>query len=184
MEHREDGGPARTTPALLWWIIAFKVVKAVSLFALGAALLRSRHMPPDALLLEVARTLHVPLSSRILQRAMAAAVSLRPRRELLLAFAAFAYGLLFTVEGIGLSRRAPWARWLTLVATTGLIPVELYEIARRPTLPRVLVLLVNLGVLVYLARRKELFEEREHCSRDPARSYASTQSGMKRGVPP
>jgi uncharacterized membrane protein (DUF2068 family) len=154
---RESGA---RTPAPLWWIIAFKVVKALSLFALGAALLSTRHMPAEALLVEVARTLHVPLTSRMLQRAMAAATSLSPRRELLLAVAAFAYGLLFAVEGVGLSRRAAWARWLTLVATSGLIPLEVYEIARRPTVPRVLVLVVNLGVLVYLARRKDVFHGR------------------------
>jgi uncharacterized membrane protein (DUF2068 family) len=146
------------TPALLWWIVVFKAVKATSLFALGAFLLSTRHRPADAVLAEVAHTLNVSLSSRLLQRAMAAAGSLTPPREIFLALAAFAYGALFTVEGVGLSLRARWARWLTLVATGGLVPLELYEIARRPTLPRIGVLLVNVGVVVYLARRKDVFD--------------------------
>src|SRR5262249_28482782 len=101
MDRSTDRGSGARTPALLWWIIAFKVVKALSLLALGAALLSTRHVPAESLLVEVARMLHVPLSSRMLQRAMAAATSLSPRRELLLAIAAFTYGLLFAVEGIG-----------------------------------------------------------------------------------
>jgi uncharacterized membrane protein (DUF2068 family) len=158
MVRSADVSATERTPPLLWWIVVFKAIKAASLFALGAFLLSTRHLPADTVLAEVAHTLNVSLSSRLLQRAMAAAVSLTPRRELLLAFAAFAYGALFAVEGIGLSFRAPWARWLTLVATSGLVPVELYEIARRPTLPRILVLLVNVGVVVYLARRKDVFD--------------------------
>jgi uncharacterized membrane protein (DUF2068 family) len=179
MEGSADRATAPHAPALLWWIVAFKVVKALSLLALGAAFLSARHMPAQALLAEIARTLHIPLSSRILQRAMTAAVSLTPRRELLLAIAAFAYGILFVVEGIGLARLAPWARWLTIVATSGLIPLEIYEIARRPTLPRVVVLVVNLGVLVYLVRRKEVFQGRPAAPHVPGRPTRVTR---KRGA--
>jgi uncharacterized membrane protein (DUF2068 family) len=153
-----DVGAARRAPTLLWWIVVFKVIKVVFLAALGVVLLRTRHMPADVLLAQVAHTLHIPLSSRILQRAMTAAVSLTPRKEVLLAFAAFAYGALFVVEAVGLARRASWARWLTIIATSGLIPIEIYEIARRPTLSRVAVMLFNVGVLVYLVRKKEIFE--------------------------
>jgi len=153
-----EAGVARRPPALLWWIVAFKVVKAASLVALGAVLVRTRHMPADELLAQVAHTLHIPLSSRVLQRALTAAASLTPRKEVLLASAAFAYGALFVVEAVGLARRVSWARWLTIIATGGLIPIEIYEIVHRPTLPRVLVLLVNVGVLIYLIRRKDVFE--------------------------
>jgi uncharacterized membrane protein (DUF2068 family) len=155
-------GWARTSsdraPAALWWIVGFKVLKAGSLVALGAALLVTRHMPPETLLVQAALALHLPLSSGLAQRALDAAASLTPAREVLLGLAALAYAGLFATEAVGLARRAAWARWLTVTATSCLIPLEAYEIARRPTLVRTLVLLINLAVVAYLVRRKDVFE--------------------------
>jgi uncharacterized membrane protein (DUF2068 family) len=54
------------------------------------------------------------------------------------------------VEGIGLIRRQRWAEYLTVVATSLLLPVELYELAHRPTAGKAAVLAANVGVVVYL----------------------------------
>jgi uncharacterized membrane protein (DUF2068 family) len=59
-------------------------------------------------------------------------------------------------EGIALYLGKPWARWFTIVATSSLIPVEIYEIIRRPQLIRVAALIVNVGVVAYLWRRHDL----------------------------
>jgi uncharacterized membrane protein (DUF2068 family) len=53
--------------------------------------------------------------------------------------------------------RKPWARWFTIGATSSLLPVEVYEIVREVHAVRVLVLLVNVAVIIYLVNRKELF---------------------------
>jgi uncharacterized membrane protein (DUF2068 family) len=145
-------------PAALWWIVAFKALKATALVALGAGLLFARKVPADLSLMRIAAVLHVPLSSRILERALAVATTLTPRREVALGLTAWAYSGLFTVEALGLSRRATWARWLTVVATACLIPLEVYEIARRPTPLRIGALIVNVLVVAYLVRRKDVFE--------------------------
>jgi uncharacterized membrane protein (DUF2068 family) len=143
----------------LAWIIAFKVVKGLALVVIGVLLLATRRMiPPDDLLGEVARWLHVPLTSRLLQRAMFHAASLTPQREAVVAWTALAYGGLFGTEAAGLFMRAGWARWLTIAATSCLIPLECYELARHATFVRLGILLVNLAVVGYLVRRKEIFE--------------------------
>jgi len=142
----------------LWWIVAFKGLKAAALAALGAALLFTRTVPADLVLMRVAAALHVPLSSRLLERALSVATTLTPHREVALGVTAWAYSGLFTVEALGLSRRAAWARWLTVVATACLIPLEVYEIARRPTLVRLGAFLVNVLVVAFLVRRKDVFE--------------------------
>jgi uncharacterized membrane protein (DUF2068 family) len=145
----------------LSWIIAFKIVKSLTLVAIGVVLLVTRRtIPADDLLGEIARWLHVPYTSRLLQRALLSAASLSPQREALVAGTAMAYGGLFATEAVGLSMRAGWARWLTIVATSCLVPLELYELWRRPTFVRVGVLLINVAVVVYLVRRKEIFEHR------------------------
>jgi uncharacterized membrane protein (DUF2068 family) len=63
------------------------------------------------------------------------------------------YSLLFYVEGVGLLYDKPWAEYLTIFTTAGLIPFELYEIHRRLTFIKGAVLIANVAIVVYLARR-------------------------------
>jgi uncharacterized membrane protein (DUF2068 family) len=60
------------------------------------------------------------------------------------------YGLLFAVEGVGLWMGKRWAEYLTLVATSSLVPFEIYELVQRVSWPRVATLVVNLLVVGYL----------------------------------
>ena len=75
----------------------------------------------------------------------------------LLAIGAFAYALLEGTEGVGLAMRRRWAEYLTVLATSALIPFEAYEVVHRLTLFRVGALLLNLAVVGYLAYTKRLF---------------------------
>ncbi len=65
--------------------------------------------------------------------------------------AAIGYGALELVEGVGLWLDQLWAEYLTLTATSLLIPFELYELAIRPSLWKAGGLLVNVLIVVYLA---------------------------------
>ncbi len=67
------------------------------------------------------------------------------------AIIALGYGLLELVEGTGLWLDQLWAEYLTLVATSLLIPLELYELARRPTMWKAGGIAVNLAIVLYLA---------------------------------
>ena len=62
----------------------------------------------------------------------------------------FFYAVLHTVEGIGLILGYDWAEYLVIVATGSLIPFELYEIARKFTLIRVALFVVNVAIVIYL----------------------------------
>ena len=59
-------------------------------------------------------------------------------------------------EGVALHLRKPWARWFTIIATSSFIPVEIYEIIREIHLIRVLVMVANIGIVVYLWQRKDM----------------------------
>ena len=56
-------------------------------------------------------------------------------------------------EGWVLRRRLAWGRWVVVLATSALLPVELYEIVHRPSIGRAVVLVVNAAIVVYLASR-------------------------------
>ena len=69
-----------------------------------------------------------------------------------------AYAALFLTEGTGLLFRKRWAEWLTVVATSSLLPLEVYELVKEFTAVRLLALLVNAAVvlyLIYLIRQKD-----------------------------
>ena len=68
------------------------------------------------------------------------------------------YAAVFLVEGTGLLFRKRWAEWLTIVVTSSLMPFEVYELIKQFTVVRLLVILVNAAVvlfLIYRVQRKE-----------------------------
>jgi uncharacterized membrane protein (DUF2068 family) len=145
--------------SLLPWIVAFKAVKAALLVVLGITLLVAIRRDPVDLILQIALAVHLPLTSRLFDRAVMIAFNATPRREAVLALTAFGYAVLMAAEGVGLYLRRRWARWFTIGATSSLMPIEAYEIARRPSGFRVLVLLLNVAVVAYLWRRREIFDD-------------------------
>ncbi len=66
---------------------------------------------------------------------------------------AFLYSGLQLTEGIGLWMEKRWAEYLTVVATSLFVPLEIYEIYEKFTWVRVVILIVNLFVVWYLVTR-------------------------------
>jgi len=106
---------------------------------------------------------------RVAERAMRA-LELDPRRHflrklidklhhlhagtvLITGIAAIGYGVLETVEGVGLWLDKLWAEYLTVIATSLLIPFEVYELIRKPSIWKAAGILVNLLIVAYLVRR-------------------------------
>ena len=67
-----------------------------------------------------------------------------------LAAAAMVYSAVRMVEAVGLWLKKAWAEWFALLTGGMYIPIEIFEVARSVTWPRVTVLVVNLGVVSYL----------------------------------
>jgi uncharacterized membrane protein (DUF2068 family) len=75
----------------------------------------------------------------------------------LVLFTALAYFVLELVEAIGLWHEKRWAEYLTAVATSGLLPLEILELTKRVTVIRVGALVINIAIIVWLVYRKRLF---------------------------
>jgi uncharacterized membrane protein (DUF2068 family) len=145
----------------LRWIVAFKAFKTIILTTLGITLLSTRHLDPNDVLVRFALAVHLPLTSRVFARALVFANGLTTTKQTALALTALGYAALMGTEGVALYLRKPWARWLTIIATSSLIPIEVYEIAREVHPIRVLILIVNVAVVVYLWNHEELFVPQE-----------------------
>src|SRR5438874_3463539 len=63
------------------------------------------------------------------------------------------YAALFLTEGTGLLLRQHWAEWLTIIATTSLIPLEIYELVKQFTAVRLLLLIGNCAIVLFLIYR-------------------------------
>jgi uncharacterized membrane protein (DUF2068 family) len=75
----------------------------------------------------------------------------------LVALVAAAYAVLEGLEAVGLWFMKRWAEYLTFVATTALLPLEVYELTKRVSPFKVVALVVNLAIVVYLLWAKRLF---------------------------
>ena len=62
-------------------------------------------------------------------------------------------GLLTALEGWSLQRGYRWGYWLVVLVAAAFVPFELVSWARKPTVGRALILLANVAVAAYLARR-------------------------------
>ena len=90
---------------------------------------------------------------RFVARAIQQATAISPHRIRELGIVSFIYAALFMTQGIGLWMLKRWAEWLTVISTSSLVPVEVWEIYRHPSWIKVLLLMVNLGVVGYLIHR-------------------------------
>jgi uncharacterized membrane protein (DUF2068 family) len=68
-----------------------------------------------------------------------------------------AYAVLEGVEAIGLWLAKRWAEYLTFVATAVLLVPEIYELTHKVSVLKILTLLINLAVVIYLLFAKRLF---------------------------
>lgn len=83
--------------------------------------------------------------------------SLRQSTLFLLGFVAAGYAVLEGVEAIGLWFRRRWAEYLTFVATTLLFIPEIYELTKRLSVLKILTIILNVAIVVYLLVAKRLF---------------------------
>jgi uncharacterized membrane protein (DUF2068 family) len=99
--------------------------------------------------------------------------------------ALLAYGLLEGVEAVGLWHAKRWAEYLTFLATTILLPLEIYEIIHRQSALKIIGFIVNVAVVVYLLFAKRLFGLRGGGKADEElRARDTSWEAIERATPP
>jgi uncharacterized membrane protein (DUF2068 family) len=131
-------------------IALYKLVKVVLLLAVAYGELRLSDASIAAKLLSWAQAKPYGLEHRIVMQLLEWLSGLSVSRIHALRMVTLAYAAVFAVEGVGLWMEKRWAEWLTVIITSSLIPLELWEIFLRPTIGKVLILLANVAVVAYL----------------------------------
>jgi len=142
-----------STPAVLVLIGLFKLLKALLLIAVGIGAIKLLHKDLAATVMHWVELLRVDPDNRLVHRLLTRIFSVTPKQLRELSVGTFLYAGLFATEGTGLVLRKRWAEYFTIVTTGGLIPLEIYELARHFTAVKVVVTLVNVLIVWYLVRR-------------------------------
>jgi uncharacterized membrane protein (DUF2068 family) len=135
---------------MLRLIALFKLLKALLLIAVGIAALKLIHMDVAMVLEHFVLRLGLDPGGRYVGSALEKAANLTPNKVESVAIGSLIYAGLFLTEGIGLWMLKRWAEWLTVIITSSLLPVEIYEVFRHPSAGKVLVFILNIGIVAYL----------------------------------
>ncbi len=138
----------------LRFIVAYKLLKAGLELVIGVVLLAlSRHVTNE--LHAIANALHEHAVAAWSLMLSARLVGLATRKHVVLVGAASILDAVVSyVEGWSLHRRYRWSRWLVVVATGSLVPFEIASLVRHFTVVRLLVLLLNAWIVIYLVRHR------------------------------
>ena len=149
----EPPTPLSRNLGVLRLIAVFKVGKALLVIGTGLGLLEFYEPRFAAALYHLVGQLPYDFEQHLMREAIAVLSGMSPDRIHIFAIATFAYSTLFLVEAVGLWLGRHWAEILTVVATSLLVPLEIYEVLKRYTPGKVLVLAANVLIVAYLVKR-------------------------------
>jgi uncharacterized membrane protein (DUF2068 family) len=96
-----------------------------------------------------------------------------------------AFAVLEGVEAVGLWLTKRWAEYLTFLATSILLPLEIYEIIHRRSALKIIGFIINVAVVLYLLYAKRLFGLRGGGKVDTAeRARDMSWEALERATPP
>ena len=135
-------------------IVSYKLVKAALEIVFGVALLLFADKATDEvrhIALHVRNHGTAAWSMALADKVVLAATS---RHLLVGAVASLLDGVFTSIEAWALHRRYRWSGWLVIGATSCLLPFEALALLRRVTAGRILLLIVNATIVIYLVRRE------------------------------
>jgi uncharacterized membrane protein (DUF2068 family) len=133
-------------------IAAFKLLKGFALLAVGIGALKLLHKDVAAVVEHWINVFQVDPHNHYIHSLLGKLSILDDRRLKELSVGTFVYSAIFLVEGIGLAMGKRWAEYFTIITTSSLLPLEIYELAKHESLGKIFALLINLAVVAYLAR--------------------------------
>jgi uncharacterized membrane protein (DUF2068 family) len=132
-------------------IAAERFLRGVLLVAAGAYILTHLGSDFGRIAERLMRAVELDPRRPLLHRIVAKLHHLRAGTVVVTGLGALGYGILEIVEGVGLWLERLWAEYLTVIATSLLIPFEVYELVRKPSAVKAAGIVVNLAIVAFLA---------------------------------
>jgi uncharacterized membrane protein (DUF2068 family) len=152
-----DRRPARKSSKSSSFVLVvigiFKLFKALLLIAVGIGAIKFLHKDLGGTVMHWTEVLRVDPDSRYVHGFLVRIFRVTPKQLKELSLGTFLYAGLFATEGVGLLLRKRWAEYFTIVTTCGLIPLEIFELARHFTVTKLVVTLINVLIVWCLVAR-------------------------------
>ncbi len=142
-------GSSRT---VLHVLAAVEASKGLIVLVAGLGLFALIHHNVEEQAEDLVRFFHMNPAHGIPRIFIETSAHLSDPRLWLLSVAAFGYASVRAVEAFGLWLDKAWAEWFAVVSGALFIPFEIFEIFKKPTLLRGMVLAFNIAIVVYLFR--------------------------------
>lgn len=134
----------------LWLIAAFKLFKGLALLAFAIGALKLLHKDVAAQVETWIDLLRVDPQNHYIQKLLAKLGMVDDRKLKEFSATTLFYSGLLLTEGTGLALRQRWAEYVTIITTSSLLPLEIYELAKRVSAAKIVLLLINIAVVAYL----------------------------------
>ena len=131
-------------------IAVLEASKGLLVLLVGLELLHLVHRDLQNIAEEIVRWGHLNPARHYPRIFVEAASRTSDARLKTLAALAFVYSIVRFVEAYGLWHIRGWAEWFAIISGAIYVPLEIFEIARRATAFRAVVLLLNVAIVAYL----------------------------------
>ena len=148
-------------------IIIEKTFLGILAAMLSAGVLSLIHVDLEVLATQSAIVFNLEADNRFMLLAVEQLVNTKASTLIGVSMVGFFYAGLNFTEAYGLTMRYRWAEYLTVIATGLFIPFEIYEVLKQPDVLRLGTLIINVLIVVFLAKHKELFPRRLRESSSP-----------------
>ncbi len=128
----------------------FKFVKVASLVTAGILVIHFRNANLSKIALHWINAMRMDPHNYWIDMVLDHIARIHKSQMEMLAGGTFVYALIFAVEGVGLMLEKAWGEYLVLVDTALLLPLEVYEVAKKPDILRIGLLLGNALIFAYL----------------------------------
>lgn len=134
-------------------IAVFKLFKAALLLVVAIGALSLLHKNVADAMMDLLAALHVDHNNHYIHGLIVKLGLVDDHKLELISAGSFFYAGLMATEGVGLLLRKHWAEYLTIIATASFIPLEIYELVKHFGIGKIIALIINIAVVVYLIYR-------------------------------
>ena len=131
-------------------IAAFKLFKGLVLFAVGVGAVKLLHRDMAFEVDRWADIFQVDPDNLYIRHLLERIANLDDHKLRQLSVGTFFYSTLLLTEGTGLLLGKRWAEYFTIIVTSSFMPLEIYELTKRVSWARLVVLILNIIVVAYL----------------------------------
>ena len=132
-------------------VALFEMAKGLLVVLVGFGLLALIHRDLHSAAEQLVRHFHLNPASHYPLIFIDTAQHVTDRYLWAMAFSALLYSLVRFIEAYGLWHQRQWAKWFGLLTGSMYVPVELIEVMRGLTWPKATLLVINAGIVGYLA---------------------------------